>query len=79
LQITCIYWRRIGRAIPPRYAITTAALSVYDIGTTYAGAGTIDWIANAGMLVQAAIAVIVTFAFEVTVGSLLRAPQRKDV
>lgn len=72
LQIVVI-WRKLrGRSIPTWLLIFAILLSLYDIATTFFGLGTVEWIASAGFIIQAPIALVLTFGLEATIGFLLR-------
>lgn len=72
LQIVVI-WRKLrGRAIPAWLLAFAILLSIYDLATTFFGLGTVQWIVRAGFLVQAPLAILLTFALEATIGFLLR-------
>lgn len=72
LQIALI-WRKLrGKAIPPWLLIFAVLLSLYDLATTYFGLGTVRWVASAGFIVQAPIALLLTFGLEATIGYMLR-------
>lgn len=72
LQIVVV-WRKLQQKSIPFWLLAFAILlSLYDIATTFFGLGTVQWIADAGFVVQAPIALILTFGLEATVGFLLR-------
>lgn len=75
LQITLIY-RKIMRLSIPRLLIgITIVLSIYDLGTTFYGLSTLAWLASAGTIVIAIIAIVITFIFEATVSYLIKEVQ----
>lgn len=72
LQIVVIY-RKLRRKQVPRWMMAAAILlSLYDLGTTYFGLGTVAWIQQAGVAFRGILALIITFIFEVTVSFLLK-------
>jgi hypothetical protein len=72
LQIALI-WRKLrGKSIPPWLLIFAVLLSLYDLATTYFGLGTVRWVASAGFIVQAPIALLLTFGLEATIGYMLK-------
>ena len=72
LQVCAIYLKLRGRDIPPWMLLAAVLLSIYDMATTFFGLGTVEWIAQAGVLVQGGLAVILTFIVELTVSFMLR-------
>ena len=72
LQVCAIYLKLRGRDIPPWMLVAAVLLSIYDMATTFFGLGTVGWIAQAGLLVQGGLAVILTFIVELTVSCMLR-------
>lgn len=64
---------RRGRApIPLWMAVAAALLSLYDVGTTWYGLGTVRWVAQAGDWFQAGLTAVLTFGLEMIVGYALR-------
>lgn len=72
LQIITVYMILKGRRIPPWLMIATGLLSLYDLGTTWFGLGTVAWIEQAGVVIQSLIAIVLTFIVEASVSFLLR-------
>lgn len=76
LQISIIWLKLSGRPIPVWLIASASAASIYDYGTTLFGLGTVQWIANIGILAQIVIAIPLTFALEFMVGYALRGGKR---
>ena len=76
LQVTIIIRRRRGQPIPLWMWISGVILSVYDLTTTFYGLGTLRWIQQAGVLVQAFLSAVLTFLLELTVGMLVKKRHR---
>jgi divalent metal cation (Fe/Co/Zn/Cd) transporter len=72
LQVCVLYLKLRGRDVPLWMLVAAVLLSLYDLGTTFFGLGTVAWIARAGYILQGLLAVILTFIFEVTVSFMLR-------
>jgi divalent metal cation (Fe/Co/Zn/Cd) transporter len=72
LQVVVVYLKLKGREIPRWLLIAATLISAYDLGTTYAGLGTVAWIAGAGFVPQAIIALFITFVVEATIGLMIR-------
>ena len=72
LQVCTIYLKLRGRDIPHWMLLAAVLLSIYDLATTFFGLGTVTWIAQAGLVVQAGLAFILTFIVELTVSFMLR-------
>lgn len=71
LQICVIYLKLRGRAIPVWMLVAAGVLSLYDLGTTFFGLGTVAWIARAGYILQGILAFILTFILELTVSFMI--------
>lgn len=76
LQIVTLYRTLTRKAIPVWLSVTTAVLSLYDFGTTFAGLGTVQWLSDAGLIVQGLMALLITFAVEVGVTFAIRLLKR---
>lgn len=72
LQITVLYRRSRGLYVPVWMIIFTVFLSLYDLGTTFAGLGTVAWILKAGFLVRLILSLLLTFGVETVIGLMLR-------
>jgi hypothetical protein len=72
LQVIVIYARRKNISLPFHIYVAAFLMSVYDLLTTYFGAGTIVWIAAGGILVQVLVTVVITFSVETVIGYLLK-------
>jgi divalent metal cation (Fe/Co/Zn/Cd) transporter len=72
LQVVVIYARLRDIPLKPHVYVAAILMSLYDLGTTFFGAGTIVWIAAGGILVQGVVTVLITFSVEVTIGYLLK-------
>lgn len=71
VQIVAAWRRKNGDNVSWRLIVTVIAVSVYDLATTFFGAGTVAWIARYGVAPQVLAALVVTFLFELAVGALL--------
>lgn len=72
LQICTLVLRINNKNVPMKLILATLLLSLYDLGTTFTGLGTVPWIAQVGWAAQAILAVILTFSFEAAIGFMLR-------
>lgn len=72
LQIAIVYAQRRSVRLPTYIYYAAVVMSLYDLVTTFYGAGAIQWIADGGILVQGVITLFITFSFEATIGYLLR-------
>lgn len=71
LQIVTIYRKLTGKAVPRWLMVLAALVSIYDLGTTFAGLAVHEWTHQTGWVVQFIIAGLLTFLFEGTVSVLL--------
>lgn len=72
VQVSVLWLKMSGRAVPVPLLIAAILLSLYDYVTTYFGLTTVPWIAVVGWPLAAALAVPITFALEATIGWALR-------
>lgn len=72
LQVCVIYLKLRGRDVPMWMMVAAILLSIYDMGTTFFGLGTVAWIARAGFVLQGFLSFILTFIVELTVSFMLR-------
>lgn len=72
LQITVLYRRSRGLYVPMYILLFTVFLSLYDLGTTYSGLGTVKWIVSAGWVVRLILTILLTFGVETIIGLMLR-------
>lgn len=68
VQVSVVIMRLQGR-MPPLWMIALALLlSLYDLGTTFFGLGTVGWLKQVGWPVQGLFALVLTFMVEITAG-----------
>jgi hypothetical protein len=72
LQVV-VFWRKLTRRYTPAWVLLlVSVVSIYDLATTFFGFGTIAWVQAVGVIVQGAIAILITFGLEGTISFLLR-------
>lgn len=76
LQVVLIYRRLRKKSFIWWLVIIGILLSIYDLGTTWFGLGTVSWIQRGGPLVQSVVGFILTFGLETGIGFALK-PLRK--
>jgi hypothetical protein len=72
VQVAVITRKLAHKPIPPWLWVTAAALSLYDLGTTYAGLGAVLWLQRAGWIIRGVLAFVLTLALETAVSVALR-------
>lgn len=72
VQISVLWLKMSGRAVPVPMLLAAILLSIYDYVTTFFGLTTVSWIAVIGWPAAMLLAVPITFALEATLGYALR-------
>lgn len=72
LQIACLILALNGRKVPLILAIPALLLTVYDIGSTFFGLGTIVWIKQAGYLLQGVLTLLLALGLETSIGFIFK-------
>lgn len=76
LQIVIVYRKLRHLPIRRGILIAGAAMSLYDVATTFVGVGTISWVPGLTVVGQGLIAVVLTFGLEGIIALLLERWQR---
>lgn len=72
LQIACIWLKLSDIRIPLPMLLFALLMSLYDAVSTFFGFGTVEWIQQAGIIVQILLTALFTFGLEVVIGYMLR-------
>ena len=71
-----VIWKKLSKDYIPLWLwILVIVVSLYDLGTTFFGLGTIEWIEEAGIMgdiLQSILAVVITFIVEATISTMLK-------
>ena len=71
-----VIWMKLSKVHVPAWLwMTMIVVSLYDLGTTYFGLGTIEWVEEAGIIgdiLQFILTIFITFVVEITISAMLK-------